>query len=153
MVHFEVNGRPVQVEVADTTPLLWVLRENLGLRGTKYGCGIGVCGACTVHRDSRPMRSCITPVGQVAGAQLLTIEGLEAAGYGFLQQAWLDEQVAQCGYCQAGQLMAAAALLAQNPNPTDEEIIAALAANLCRCGTYQRIRRAVRHAAEMRPAS
>lgn len=153
MVQFEVNGYPVRVAVADTTPLLWVLRENLGLRGTKFGCGIGVCGACTVHRDGQPIRTCITPLGQVAGARLLTIEGLEVAGYGFLQQAWLDEQVAQCGYCQAGQLMAAAALLAQRSNPTDQEIVSAMSANLCRCGTYQRIRRAVRRAAEMRPAS
>lgn len=153
MVQFEVNGQPVQVEVAAETPLLWVLRENLGLRGTKFGCGIGVCGACTVHRNGQPIRTCITPVGQVAGARLLTIEGLEAAGYGFLQQAWLEEQVAQCGYCQAGQLMAAAALLAQRPSPTDQEIVSAMSANLCRCGTYQRIRRAVRRAAERRSAA
>ena len=146
-IAFKVNGKDQQVDVDPATPLLWVLRDALGLTGTKYSCGAGLCGACTVHVDGQAQRSCITPVSQVAGRQVTTIEGFSAAGEHPLQQAWLAENVAQCGYCQPGQIMQAAALLAANPSPTDADIDAAMAGNLCRCGTYSRIRRAIKQAA------
>ncbi|HXJ29727.1 MAG TPA: (2Fe-2S)-binding protein [Gemmatimonadales bacterium] len=141
-----VNGSTRTVDVAPETPLLWVLRDTLDMRGTKFGCGRGFCGACTVHVEGVATRSCQTPVSSVAGHAITTIEGLGSSSLHPLQQAWIDEDVPQCGYCQAGQLMTAAALLAKNPHPTDSEIVAALSGNLCRCATYVRIRRAVRRA-------
>lgn len=141
-----VNGTKETVDVDSETPLLWVLRDVLGLTGTKYGCGEGLCGACTVHIDGEPTRSCILPVGSVAGSQITTIEGLSAHGSHPLQDAWIAEEVPQCGYCQPGQLMTAAALLAKNPTPDDDEIASVMSEVLCRCGTYQRIRRAFRRA-------
>lgn len=143
-----VNAMEHTVDVQPDTPLLWVLRDNLGLTGTKYSCGKGLCGTCTVHLDGEASRSCIVPVSQVGDREIITIEGLSADGDHPLQRAWIAENVSQCGYCQPGQIMTAAALLAANPQPTDEEIDAALSGNLCRCGTYQRIRRAVHRAAE-----
>ena len=142
-----VNGQNRTVEVPADTPLLWVLRDNLELVGTKYGCGIGQCGACTVHLAGIPIRSCQTAVSTVAGLPLTTIEGLDPAGQHPLQQAWVEHDVPQCGYCQSGQIMTAAALLKTTPHPTDEEIDAAMAGNLCRCGTYLRIRAAIKDAA------
>ena len=145
-----VNGREQNVDdVSPSTPLLWVLRDALGLVGTKYGCGIGACGACTVHLDGAPIRSCSVPLEAAIGKSITTIEGLAPAPDRLhaLQEAWIDLDVAQCGYCQAGQLMSAAALLAKTPQPTDAEIDSALAGNLCRCGTYNRIRAAVHAAA------
>ena len=148
MVEIEVNGEARQVDVEPEMPLLWVLREHLALTGTKFGCGIAQCGACTVHVGGVPVRSCTTPVGAVAGRAVTTIEGLGGDGQRHpLQQAWIDEQVPQCGYCQSGQIMAAAALLAQNPAPSDPDIDAAMRGNVCRCGTYGRIRRAIKRAA------
>ena len=147
-----VNGRSTTVDVPADTPLLWVLRDTLNLHGTKYGCGIGQCGACTVHLNGQPVRSCVTPVSAVAAAKITTIEGLSPNGAHPLQQAWREVDVPQCGYCQAGQIMSAAALLAKTPKPTDEQIDNALSGNLCRCGTYLRIRQAVHKAAGM-PAS
>lgn len=144
-----VNGRPTTVDVPVDTPLLWVLRDVLNLHGTKYGCGIGQCGACTVHLNGQPVRSCITPVSAVATATITTIEGLSPDGSHPLQLAWREVDVPQCGYCQAGQIMSAAALLAKNPKPTDEQIDSALEGNLCRCGTYLRIRQAIHKAAGM----
>jgi isoquinoline 1-oxidoreductase subunit alpha len=142
-ITLRVNGRERQVSVTPDTPLLWVLRDSLDLTGTKYGCGAGLCGACSVHVDGAVVRSCSTPVSQVAGKQITTIEGLAQNTLHPLQQAWIDEQVPQCGYCQSGQIMAAAALLAKTPHPSDDEITKAMARNLCRCGTYDRIRRAI----------
>jgi aerobic-type carbon monoxide dehydrogenase small subunit (CoxS/CutS family) len=142
-----VNGRSVTVDVPPDTPLLWVLRDALNLTGTKYGCGIGLCGACVVHVDGEAQPSCLWPVETVAGKRITTIEGLGAEGLHPVQAAWIQEQVPQCGYCQPGQIMAASALLARNPAPTDADIDAAMARNLCRCGTYQRIRRAIHTAA------
>lgn len=139
-----VNGESRAVEVAPDTPLLWVLRDTLGLTGTKYSCGKALCGSCTVLVDGAPMRSCVTPVSAVAGSRITTIEGLSKNGDHPLQKAWIEEDVAQCGYCQPGQILVASALLERNPNPTDEEIEAAMSGVLCRCGTYQRIRRAIR---------
>jgi aerobic-type carbon monoxide dehydrogenase small subunit (CoxS/CutS family) len=147
-ISLNVNGQAHLVEVSPDTPLLWVLRDNLSLTGTKYGCGIGACGTCTVHLDGKAVRSCTLPIGQVGGRPIRTIEGLSTDGDHPLQQAWLAENVAQCGYCQPGQIMAAAALLAENPNPSDADIDAAMSGNLCRCGTYQRIRRAIHRATE-----
>ncbi len=148
MVTLTVNGESHVLDVDPRTPLLWVLREQLALTGTKFGCGIAQCGACTVHLDGQPVRACVTPVAAAEGRRVRTIEDLAAGGRLHpLQQAWIDEQVPQCGYCQSGQLMAAAALLETNPDPDDEEIDAALRGNICRCGTYQRIRRGVRRAA------
>ena len=141
---FTVNEVPVAVQVDPAMPLLWVLRDVLGLTGTKFGCGVGQCGACTVHVDGEMARACLTPVQTVAGRYVTTIEGLAPDASHPLQQAWIAEQVPQCGYCQSGQIMAAAALLRQNPRPSDTEIDGALSGNLCRCGTYARIRRAVR---------
>jgi isoquinoline 1-oxidoreductase alpha subunit len=143
-----VNGRSQAVDVAPDTPLLWVLRDTLGYTGTKYGCGMSQCGACTVHVEGVATRSCVTPVGTVAGKKITTIEGLSADRSHPLQQAWIAEQVPQCGYCQSGMLMTASALLAKKPKPTDADIDDALGGHICRCGTYQRIRRAVHRAAE-----
>jgi isoquinoline 1-oxidoreductase alpha subunit len=149
MVQFKVNGKPVKVETESEMPLLWVLRDELGLTGTKYGCGVAACGACTVHLDGEPLRSCVMPVGAVAGKSVTTIEGLSAAGEHPVQKAWVDLQVPQCGYCQSGMIMAAAALLATRPAPTDADIDAAMT-NICRCGTYHRIRAAIHAAAGKR---
>ena len=146
-INLTINGEPRSVEAEADMPLLWALRDMLGLTGAKFGCGIGQCGACTAHVDGRAVRSCITTVASVADRQITTIEGLSADGNHRVQQAWLDEHVPQCGYCQAGQIMTAAALLADTPNPADDEIAAAMSAALCRCGTYQRILKAVRRAA------
>jgi isoquinoline 1-oxidoreductase subunit alpha len=143
-----VNGNEKTVTVSPETPLLWVLRDTLELTGTKYGCGAGLCGACTVHVEGNATRSCSTPVSQVAGKNITTIEGLSANGLHALQQAWIAEEVAQCGYCQTGQIMAAAALLAKSAVPTDDQITQAMNGNLCRCGTYERIRRAIHRAAQ-----
>jgi len=149
LIAFTVNGKAVSVEVESDKPLLWVLREDLGLTGTKYGCGIAICGCCTVHLGGDAIRSCVTPVSRVAGKQVTTVEGLSNDLSHPVQQAWLDVQVPQCGYCQSGQMMSAACLLAQKANPTDADIDAAMSANLCRCGTYPRIRRAIHKAAEI----
>jgi isoquinoline 1-oxidoreductase alpha subunit len=147
MIPIIVNGKRQQVDVAADTPLLWVLRENLGLTGTKFGCGIAQCGACTVHLDGQPIRACITPVGSLQGKRITTIEGLSPNGSHPVQKAWIAEEVPQCGYCQSGQIMSAAALLAAKPKPSDADIDAAMVGNICRCGTYQRIRRAIHRAA------
>jgi len=144
-----VNGRSSTVDVSPDTPLLWVIRDVLNLKGTKYGCGIGQCGACTVHLDGRPTRSCITPIAVAAKAQITTLEGLSPEGTHPLQVAWQELDVPQCGYCQAGQIMSAAALLAKTPKPTDQDIDTAMSGNLCRCGTYVRIRQAIHKAAQM----
>jgi aerobic-type carbon monoxide dehydrogenase small subunit (CoxS/CutS family) len=147
MLDLNVNGKAYQYDGDPKMPLLWALREELQLTGSKFGCGIGVCGACTVHVDGKPARSCMTPVAQVAGKAVTTIEGLSKDGRHPLQLAWIEENVPQCGYCQSGQIMSAAALLAAIPNPSDADIDRAMAGNLCRCGTYQRIRRAIHRAA------
>ena len=144
---FEVNGKRVDLDVSPDMPLLWVLRDALGLTGTKFGCGLGQCGACTVHIDGAATRACITAAKAAAGKRITTIEGLSAASSHPLQRAWVDEQVPQCGYCQSGQIMSAAALLERTPRPTDAQIDAAMSGNICRCGTYQRIRRAIHRAA------
>lgn len=143
-----INGESRSVDVDADTPLLWILREMVGLTGTKYSCGQGVCGTCTVLLDGKAVRSCILPISEVGSQEITTIEGLSLSGDHPLQKAWLAEDVSQCGYCQPGQIMTAAALLAENPNPSDEEITAAMSGNLCRCGTYLRIRRAIHRAAE-----
>jgi len=145
---FTVNGKLVSAEAGPETPLLWVVREHLKLTGTKYGCGVGMCGACTVHLDGRAVRSCQTPVAMVAGKNVTTIEGLSANNDHPLQKAWVDLQVPQCGYCQSGQIMQAAALLASKKNPTREDIIRHMDGNICRCGTYPRILRAVERVAK-----
>jgi isoquinoline 1-oxidoreductase subunit alpha len=147
MVAFTVNGERKELEVGPDTPLLWALREHLGLTGTKFGCGIAACGACTVQIDGNPVRSCITPVSSVEGRAVVTIEGLSADGNHPLQKAWVAEQVPQCGYCQSGQIMQAAALLARNKNPSREEIVEHMNGNLCRCGTYLKIIAAIQRAA------
>ena len=144
---FEVNGRRHDLDVSPDMPLLWVLRENLGLTGTKFGCGLGQCGACTVHIDGAAVRSCTTTAKAAAGKAITTIEGLSPSSSHALQQAWVAEQVPQCGYCQSGQLMSASALLTKTPRPTDAQIDTAMSGNICRCGTYQRIRRAIHRAA------
>jgi isoquinoline 1-oxidoreductase alpha subunit len=146
-IRLRVNGTDERVSVPPETPLLWVLRDTLALTGTKFGCGAGLCGACTVHVEGAVVRSCSTPVSQVAGKSVTTIEGLSANGLHVLQQAWIAEEVPQCGYCQTGQIMTAAALLAKTPDPSDEQITRAMNGNLCRCGTYERIRKAIRRAA------
>lgn len=143
----QVNGRRHQVDVDPDTPLLWVLRDHLGLVGTKYGCGIGQCGACTVHLDGSAVRSCSLPISSISGKAVTTIEGLDANAQHPLQQAWREHDVPQCGYCQAGQIMSAAALLASNASPTDVDIDNAMRGNICRCATYNRIRDAIRSAA------
>jgi isoquinoline 1-oxidoreductase alpha subunit len=150
MMELSVNGRRHSVEVSPDTPLLWVLREQLGLFGSKYGCGQGICGACTVHVDGQPRRSCITPVADVVGKKVVTIEGIPADHP--VKKAWLEEEVSQCGYCQPGQIMGAVALLKQKPRPTDTDIDTAMNGHLCRCGTYGRIRRAI-HTASGRSAT
>ncbi len=150
--NLSVNGAARSVDVPADTPLLWVLRDHLDLVGTKYGCGIGQCGACTVHLDGSPTRACLTPVSAAAGSAITTIEGLSADGSHPLQQAWCELDVAQCGYCQPGQIMSAAGLLADNPHPTDKQIDGAMAGNLCRCATYYRIRAAIHRAAEIAQA-
>ena len=142
-----VNGRPLAVDTAPDTPLLWVLRDKLNMTGTKYGCGMGLCGACTVHLDGQATRACLTPVSSVGEKKITTIEGLSADSHHPVQLAWIAEQVPQCGYCQSGQIMSAAALLAKTPHPTDDDIDTAMGGNLCRCGVYQRIRRAIHRAA------
>jgi len=143
----DVNGERKTVDVEPDTPLLWVIRDALGLTGTKYGCGKALCGSCTVHVDGNAVRSCVTPVSAVAGGRITTIEGLSRAGDHPLQRAWIEENVPQCGYCQPGQIMAAAALLTRRPHPSDDDIDSAMSGVLCRCGTYQRIRRAIHRAA------
>ena len=147
-ITFNLNEKSQTVDVDPEMPLLWVIRDIIGLTGTKFGCGIAQCGACTVHLDGSPIRSCLTPVSQVSGKSVTTVEGLSEDRSHPLQQAWIEHQVPQCGYCQSGQLMSAAALLAEHPNPTDEQIDSAMSGNLCRCGTYQRIREAVKTAAK-----
>lgn len=147
MITLNLNGTATPVDAEPDMPLLWALRDLLGLTGTKYGCGQGLCGACTVHIDGHAMRSCITPLSAVTGKQITTIEGLGAQGDHPVQQAWMQNNVPQCGYCQPGQIMSASALLAQNPSPTDEDIDRAMSGNLCRCGTYVRIRQAIHDAA------
>ena len=147
MISIIVNDKPRNVDVAPDTPLLWVLRDNLGLTGTKFGCGMAQCGACTVHLNGAPVRACMTPVSAAAGQKITTIEGAHGKAVQALQDAWVKLDVPQCGYCQSGQIMSAAALLARNPHPTDADIDAALDGNLCRCATYQRIRAAVHQAA------
>jgi len=151
MTTFKLNDRSVSVDIAEDTPLLWVIRDEIGLKGTKFGCGIGMCGACTVHIDGRAVRSCITPLGAVANAAVTTIEGLDQNGQHPLQKAWIETQVPQCGYCQSGQIMQAATLLKDFPDPSDKDIDAVMSGNLCRCMAYIRIRRAIKvAAAEMR---
>ena len=145
-----VNGRAHRVSVPEDKPLLWVLREDLRLTGAKFGCGIGACGACSVHVDGNPTRSCITRIADVAGQEVTTVEGLAAEGLHAIQRAWIEEEVPQCGYCQSGQIMSAAALLATVPNPGDTDIDGYMSGNLCRCGTYNRIRRAIKRAAELK---
>ena len=144
-----VNGRDLETDAAPATPLLWVLRDHLNLTGTKFGCGAALCGACTVHLDGVPIRSCVTPASAAEGRRVTTIEGLSADRSHAVQRAWLELDVPQCGYCQSGQIMSAVALLASNPAPTDADIDAAMAGNICRCGTYPRIRKAIHRAAEL----
>ena len=147
--NLKVNGKDRSVDVDDDTPLLWVIRDVLGLTGTKFGCGLGLCGACTVHIDGAPTRSCITPISSVAGKKITTIEAVGATPAGRkIQQAWIALEVPQCGYCQSGQIMSATALLNRTPNPDDSDIDAAMAGNICRCGTYVRIRQAIKNAAK-----
>lgn len=149
MVNFILNGKPLSLDIDDTTPLLWALRDSIGLTGSKFGCGMGLCGACTVHVNGRAVRSCLTPINSLSGAEVLTIEGLSADASHPVQQAWKIENVVQCGYCQSGQIMSAAALLQQNSQPSDVDIDQAMSGNLCRCGTYQRIRKAIHLAADL----
>jgi isoquinoline 1-oxidoreductase alpha subunit len=150
MVTLKVNGEVRRVDVAEDTPLLWVLRETLGLTGTKFGCGMAQCGACTVHLDGEAVRSCVTPISRAAGKEVVTIEGLGEELGGPLQEAWIAEDVPQCGYCQSGQIMAAAVLLREKAEPTDEDVDLCMTGKICRCGTYQRIRRAIRRAAMLK---
>ncbi|NBD08960.1 MULTISPECIES: (2Fe-2S)-binding protein [Corallococcus] len=145
--HFILNGQTVSVEAPEDLPLLWVLRDVLGVTGPKYGCGVGVCGACTSHLDGEAFRPCLQPVGGVAGREVMTIEGLGGEGLHPVQQAWIAEDVAQCGFCQPGQIMSAVALLRKNPAPSDADIDSAMSENVCRCGTYVRIRAAIKRAA------
>ncbi|SFT03277.1 isoquinoline 1-oxidoreductase, alpha subunit [Sulfitobacter marinus] len=147
MIKFQINGRDVSVDADPDTPLLWAIRDEVGLTGTKFGCGIGMCGACTVHVGGRATRSCITPLSDVAGTSVTTIEGLDEQSNHPVQEAWRNLRVPQCGYCQSGQIMQAAALLQDIPDPTDDDIDAVMTGNLCRCMTYPRIRQAVREAA------
>ncbi|HEY4447347.1 MAG TPA: (2Fe-2S)-binding protein [Steroidobacteraceae bacterium] len=150
MITLNLNGRDTTLEVDEDMPLLWVLREIAGLTGTKYGCGMALCGACTVHLEGAPVRSCVTPVRAASGKRVTTIEGLSSDNSHPVQRAWIELDVPQCGYCQSGQIMSAAALLAQNPQPTDADIDAAMSGNICRCGTYQRIRAAIHRAASLK---
>ena len=153
MIALNVNGKDVQTDVEQDTPLLWVLRDTLGLTGTKYGCGMALCGACTVHLDGQPIRSCVTPVSAVAAKRITTIEGLSTDSSHPVQRAWIELDVPQCGYCQSGQIMSAVALLARTPQPSDADIDAAMSGNICRCGTYQRIRAAIHRAAALKAGS
>ena len=149
-VDFELNGKPVSVDVDGQTPLLWVIRDHLGLTGTKFGCGISQCGCCTVHINDMATRSCVMPVLAVKGAKITTIEGIKKNGELHpVQQAWIERDVEQCGYCQAGQVMSAVNLLERNANPTDQEIESAMEGNICRCGTYPRIKEAIKHASKL----
>lgn len=145
---FKLNQRMETINIDPDTPLLWVLRDHFGLTGTKYSCGMGICGSCTVHIDGKPEQSCRIPISQIAGKHVLTIEGLAIDGLHPVQKAWVDEEVSQCGYCQSGQIMTAVDLLNKKPHPSDEDIDVAMNRNLCRCGTYQRIRKAIHKAAE-----
>ena len=149
MTTLKVNNQEITVDAAPETPLLWVLRDHLGLTGTKFGCGLALCGACTVHVDGQATRSCVLPLSAVAGKAITTVEGLSHDRSHPVQKAWLEIDVPQCGYCQSGQIMAAAALLNTIPKPTDADIDAAMSGNICRCGTYTRIRKAIHHAAEL----
>ena len=151
-ISFTLNGKSQSVEVDPQMPLLWVLRDTLNMTGTKFGCGMALCGACTVHINGEAARSCITPISAVSGKQITTIEGLSADGNHPVQQAWIEIDVPQCGYCQCGQIMSAAALLAKKANPSDSEIDDFMSGNICRCGTYQRIRKAIHRAAEIQSA-
>lgn len=148
-IELTVNGTSHRVDVEPDTPLLWVLRDTLGLTGTKYGCGVSMCGACTVHLDGQPVRSCRTKVSTVGTRAVTTIEGVSAAGLNAVQRAWIEEDVVQCGYCQSGQVMAATALLADSPDPSDADIDRAMRRNICRCGVYPRIRKAIHRAAKL----
>ena len=150
MIKLNVNDKELEADVEEDTPLLWVLRDTLGLTGTKYGCGMALCGACTVHVEGSPVRSCVTPVSAASGKRVTTIEGLSSDNSHPVQRAWIELDVPQCGYCQSGQIMSAAALLAQTPQPSDADIDAAMAGNICRCGTYQRIRAAIHRAAALK---
>jgi isoquinoline 1-oxidoreductase subunit alpha len=148
MIKLNINGKPYDVDLPPDTPLLWVLRDQIGLTGTKFGCGMALCGACTIHVDGQPGRACVTPISSLAGKKITTIEGIESDKVGkAVQAAWVDLGVPQCGYCQAGQIMSATALLKKKPNPTDADIDEAMAGNICRCGTYVRIRAAIKQAA------
>lgn len=150
MISLNVNGKTQQVDAPEDMPLLWALRENLELTGTKFGCGVAQCGACTVHMDGEAVRSCVTPLSRAAGKKIVTIEGLNDTIGKHLQEAWLEGSVPQCGYCQCGQIMAAHVLLRENPHPTDKDIDDCMTGNICRCGTYQRIRKAIHTAAAMK---
>jgi len=149
MARITVNDNTLDVDASPDTPLLWVLRDHLAMTGTKYGCGMALCGACTVHLDGAPVRSCVLPLGSLEGRRITTIEGLSRNRSHAVQRAWIELDVPQCGYCQSGQIMSAAALLESNPQPTDAQIDAAMAGNICRCGTYPRIRKAIHHAADL----
>jgi aerobic-type carbon monoxide dehydrogenase small subunit (CoxS/CutS family) len=153
MITLKLNGKNTALDVEDDMPLLWVLRDIVGLTGTKYGCGMALCGACTVHIEGAPVRSCVTPVSAASGKQVTTIEGLSPDNSHPVQRAWIELDVPQCGYCQSGQIMSAAALLTQTPQPSDSDIDAAMAGNICRCGTYQRIRAAIQRAAALKAGS
>ena len=153
MIRLNLNGKDASLDVDADMPLLWVLRDTLGLTGTKFGCGMALCGACTVHLEGAPVRSCVTPVSAAAGKRVTTIEGLSADNSHPVQRAWIELDVPQCGYCQSGQIMSAVALLAQTAQPTDAEIDTAMAGNICRCGTYQRIRAAIHRAAALKAGS
>ena len=152
-IEFSVNGKPEKVDVDPSMPLLWVLRDALGMTGTKFGCGMALCGACTVHVDGEPTRSCVTPIATVAGKRITTIEGLSPDRSHPVQRSWIELDVPQCGYCQSGQIMSASGLLAKHPQPTDAQIDEAMSGNICRCGTYQRIREAIHHAAQLQSAA
>ncbi len=152
MIALTVNGKTRQVDAPPDMPLLWAIREKIELTGTKFGCGAALCGVCTVHVDGQPVRSCVTPIGSVAGKKITTIEGLSAKNDHPVQKAWIELDVPQCGFCQSGQIMAAAALLARKANPTDADINSAMAGNICRCGTYQRIRAGIHRAAQIKKA-
>ena len=149
LIQFTLNGKSQSIDVDPQMPLLWAIRNGVGLKGTKYGCGMALCGACTVHFNGQPVRSCSLPMSAVEGSSITTIEGISEDTNHPVQRAWMEEQVAQCGYCQSGQIMSAVALLKNNPNPTDADIDAAMAGNVCRCGTYSRIRTAIRKAAQL----
>jgi len=150
MIQLKVNGKLYEVDAPPDMPLLWALRENLELTGTKFGCGVAQCGACTVHMNGDAVRSCVTPLSRASGKDIITIEGLNDGIANRLRKAWVEEEVPQCGYCQSGQIMAAAVLLKEKPNPTDEDIDYGMTGNICRCGTYQRIRKAIHRAAAMK---